>query len=531
VRCSNLSAYQVATAFRGWLRGAVALLCILSIFSPLASGQKVLRARLNSDIMSLDPGTLRDDNTDSVLLQMVEGLVGSRDDGSIGPMLASQWTVTDNARTFTFKLRSEVHFHNGAPLTSSEVRWTFEHYLDPATHWRCNADVGRGGSTPIVAVDTPDPHTVVVHLGKAAPLFLQTIARSECGGTGIMHPDSVGSDGKFRAPIGTGPFMFGSWKRNQYIQLLRFPQYSSLPGPRNGNVGGKHVLVDELRFLIIPDSSAARVALLRGSIDVMDNIDASELDSLRGKPGIYIELTTAMDNYVLLLQTNDPVLRDVRLRQAIALCIDTEGLARVATHGTARPNNSPVPTVSPYYKATEAVILKPDIVRARELVKDSSYRGQPITIITNRRYPQNFDAAVLVQAMVQPAGINLEIETLDWAGQLQRYAPGNYQIMAFGFSARLDPSFNFATFIGDKATEPRKVWDTPEARELLAKSLQTDDPAARQPIFDELDRLFRRDVPAIVFYNSSRIAATRTNVVGYKGWVANEQRFWDVGLQ
>jgi peptide/nickel transport system substrate-binding protein len=103
--------------------------------------------------------------------------------------------------------------------------------------------------------------------------------------------------------------------------------------------------------------------------------------------------------------------------------------------------------------------------------------------------------------------------------------------MAFGFSARLDPSFNFATFIGDKTKEPRKVWDTPEARELLAKTLQTDDPTVRQPIFDELDRLFRRDVPAIVFYNSSRIAATRTNVVGYKGWVANEQRFWDVGLQ
>ena len=126
-------------------------------------------------------------------------------------------------------LRPEVHFHNGAPLTSAEVRWTFQHYLDPATHWRCDADVGRGGATPIVGVDTPDAHTVVIHLGKPAPLFLQTITRAECGNTGILHPASVGPDGKFRAPIGTGPFMFGSWKRNQYIQLLRFPQYSSLP--------------------------------------------------------------------------------------------------------------------------------------------------------------------------------------------------------------------------------------------------------------------------------------------------------------
>jgi len=521
----------VPTDFRGWLWHAAELLCIAAIFCPRAHTQKILRARLNSDIMSLDPGTLRDDNTDSVLLHMVEGLVGSQENGTIGPMLANRWTVTDNARTYTFKLRPDVHFHNGAPLTSSEVRWTFQHYLDPATHWRCNADVGRTGSTPIVAIDAPDLLTVVIHLGKPAPLFLETIARAECGGTGIMHPASVGPDGKFRAPIGTGPFQFGSWKRNQYIQLLRFPQYVSLPGARNGNVGGKGALVDELRFLIIPDSSAARVALLRGSIDVLDNIDASELDSLQGKPGIRVETTTAMDAYVLLLQTSDPVMQDVRLRQAIALCIDTEGLTRVVTHGAARPNNSPVPSVSPYYKATESVILKPDIARARELVKASNYRGQTIKIITNRRYPQNFDAAVLVQAMVQPAGINMEIETLDWAGQLQRYTPGNYQVMAFGFSARLDPSFNFATFIGDKTKEPRKVWDTPQARALLAQSLQTNDPAVRQPIFDGLDRLFRHDVPAIVFYNSARIAATRSNVMGYKDWVANQQRLWGVALQ
>jgi peptide/nickel transport system substrate-binding protein len=498
---------------------------------PLALGQKVLRARLNSDILSLDPGTLRDDNTDGVLLHIVEGLVGSREDGSIGPMLASRWTVTDNARTYTFKLRPGVYFHNGAPLTSAEVRWTFQHYLDPATHWRCDADVGRTGSTPIVAVDAPDPLTVVIRLGKPAPLFLKTIARAECGGAGIMHPASVGPDGKFRVPIGTGPFMFGSWKRNQYIELRRFPRYASLPGPRDGNVGGKSALVDEVRFLIIPDSSAARVALLRGSFDVLDNIDASELDSLQGKPGIRIQMTTAMDAYVLLLQTRDPVLQDVRLRQAIALCIDTVGLTRAVTRGTGRPNNSPVPSVSPYYKASEAVVTKPDIARARQLVKASSYRGQAIKIITNRRYPQNFDAAVLVQAMVLPAGIDMEIETMDWAGQLQHYTPGDYQIMAFSFSARLDPSFSFATFIGDKTKEPRKVWDTPQARALLAQSLETDDPAVRQPIFDELDRLFRQDVPAIVFYNSARIAATRSNVVGYKGWVANQQRLWGVGLR
>ena len=504
----------------------------LVLFSPNTAlhAETVLRTRLPSDILSLDPGTLRDDNTDAVEMHMIEGLVAFREDGSIGPMLANSWTISPDGKTYTFHLRHGVLFHNGAPLTSAEVVWSFQRYLKPATHWRCRDELNPAGMTEIAAIAAPDSSTVVLHLTKAAPLFLKTIARAECGGTGILHPDSVDRNGKFLIPIGTGPFMFGAWKRNQFIELNRFPQYAALSGPRNGNCGGKKALVDKIRFLIIPDASAARIALLRGSLDVLDNMAPADLSSVKGNPAIQISLTQAMDSYVLLIQTKDPVLADVKLRQALAMCIDVVGLTRVVAFSTAKPDSSPIPNVSPFHGSIESQLRKPDLATARKLIQESSYRGQTIRILANHRVPPMFDAAVLVQAMAAEVGIHIEIETLDWAAQMSRYAVGNYQIMAFSFSARLDPTFSFTVLIGDKATEPRKVWDTPEARSLLHASAETTDFAERQVIFDQLEKQFREYVPAVEFYNSSRIAAVRSNVVGFSGWPSNQTRLWNVGF-
>jgi len=120
---------------------------------------------------------------------------------------------------------------------------------------------------------------------------------------------------------------------------------------------------------------------------------------------------------------------------------------------------------------------------------------------------------------------------MDWAGQLNHYTPGEYQAMAFSFSARLDPSFNFAVLIGDKTKEPRKVWDTLRSRELLRASMAESDPAKRQAIFDELEQLFEQEAPAVILYNSTRISALRSNVYGFREWAANQQRFWDVGFK
>lgn len=510
------------------------VLCVAAVLAIPAIGAAapagVLRVALNADILSTDPGVLRDENTDAVLLHVAEGLVAPRHDGSIAPMLARGWTVSPDGRTYTFALRQGVTFHNGAPLTSADVLWSLKRYLSPATHWRCLAEFTDSGIARIVAIDAPDAYTVRVALDRPAPLFLTTLARPDCGQTAILQRASVGPDGSWRSPIGTGPFELAAWKRNQYIDLLRFPGYRAAPGAPDGDAGSKQAMVGEVRFEIIPDGSAAVAALLRGSLDILDGVDPAQLPLIRREPRLRIEMSPTLDFYAVLFRVEDPALKPACLRRAIALTIDTAGLTRAITWGTAAPDNSAVPVTSPYHAAVESKLLTPDVPRARRLLATCGYHGQEIKLIANHRYPMMFDAAVLVQAMAAQAGIHFRIDTMDWASQLSHYLDGSYQAMVFAFSSKLDPSLNFLQLIGNPARDRRKVWGSPQARSLLAASMASSNPEQRQRLFDRLTLALLHDVPAIVLFNSTRIAAVRPNVDGFKEWPAGEPRYWNVAL-
>jgi peptide/nickel transport system substrate-binding protein len=496
-----------------------------------ALAESVLRARLNADILSSDPAGKRDLNTDAVLLHVIEGLVASRDDGSIQPMLASRWTISPDQRTYRFTLRQGVTFHNGAPLTAADVVWTFQHYMAPSSYWRCKADLGPGGIAHLRSVRADGPITVVMTLDRPAPMFLKTLARNDCEGSGILQRASVGADGRWLLPIGTGPFRWKGWLHNQRVELARFAGYRSLPGPASGNGGGKRALVDRLVFQIIPDSSAAIAGLLRGSLDVVDGLPSNELGWLQGQAGIRFAASPTTEYFAILFQTHDPALADSRLRRAIALSLDIAGLTRVATRGTGTANSSPVPATSPFFGATERPLIKRDLSLARKLAAASGYKGQPIELLASQSPPETFDAAILAQAMAREAGINLKLTSLDWASHFARYASGHYQAMIFSFSARLDPALTLETLIGDKTREPRKAWDAPAARALLAQSITAVDIGQRQRLFDALDAQFRRDAPAVILFNTRRIAALRSKVTGYRSWPGETQRLWNVTLK
>lgn len=515
---------------RRWAAGLLGGLAA-ALAGQAASAETVLRARLASDILSTEPGGRRDENTDAVLMHIVEGLVATREDGSVGPMLAKSWTTSKDGRTYSFALRSGVVFHNGQPLTADDVVWSLKRYLDPKTHWRCAGEFGEHGIAKVVSVTAPNPQTVVIELDRPASLLLKTLARTDCDGAGVISRASFGPDGKWLRPIGTGPFMFSAWKRNQYVDLVRFPRYAALPGPRDGNTGGKLALVDRARFLIIPDSSSARAALLSGSLDVIDSLAPNELAGVRGDKRVRLVMSPTADYWLLMLQVRDPLLADVRLRQAIALTIDTVGLTKAVTWGAGKPDNSPIPVISPYHTAAQSEIRRVNLPEARRLAKAAGYRGQPIRLMTNHRYPQMFDAAVLIQAMAHEAGINFRIETVDWANQLDHYGSGDYQALVQSFSPRLDPAMNFGLLIGDKAKDPRKVWDSPRARALLQQAVDSGDDPVRQAALDQLQKDFMAEVPAVVLFNATRISAVRANVTGYHSWAAAQQRLWGVGLK
>ena len=518
---------------RRCLLGAAAAATLAAVLPhpATAEGTDTLRIRLNADIRSTDPGVNRDENTDAVAMQMLEGLVAYRADASVVPMLAQSIAVSPDGTSYSFKLRDGVAFHNGAPLTAEDVLFAWKRYMDPGTGWRCLSEFDGHGQAKITGVTAPDPMTVVFTLDKPSALFLATMARTDCGGAGIYHRSSLNADGSWREPVGTGPFRFGEWKHGEYVDLVRNDHYAALPGEPDGLAGNKTPLVQKVRFAVIPDPSAAKAALMAGNIDVIFRIENSDLAEYKARPDIRTESGPTMEVEGLLFQTRDPLLKDVRIRRAVLLALDLPQLAAAGSNGQAKPSGSVIPVPSPFYGKAQSALPARDVAGAQKLLAETGYRGQPIKLITNKRYQPMFDAAVLAQAMAQEAGLNIELEVLDWATELDRYSKGNYQAMSFGYSARLDPSLSFDMISGDKDKQPRKVWDNPDALALLAKSMQVSAPTERQAIFDQMEALFRADVPMIPLYSVHETAAVRANVSGYRDWALGQPRAWGVSLK
>ena len=496
-----------------------------------AAADSLLRVQINADIRSTDPGVNRDANTDAVMMHVLEGLVAYREDASVGPLLAQAIDVSADGLTYRFTLRDGLRFSNGEAVTADDVVFSWNRTMTPANNWRCLAEFDGRGLAKVVGVAAPDPRTVVYTLDKPSGLFLMTLARTDCGGTGIYHRSSLDADGKWREPVATGPYRLGDWRRGQSIELVRNPHYQALPGTRDGNTGHKATPAARVRFVVIPDASAAKAALLSGAIDLIPNVADEDEPEFRKNKTLTVESAANMNLQGLLLQTRDPLLADVRIRRAIALSLDLPELVSAISSGTAKPSRSVIPSPSSFYRGPQAELPKRDLAAAKKLLAEAGYKGQPIKVLATKRYTSVFNIAILTQAMAKEAGINLDVEVLEWATLLDRYNKGNYQAMAFTYSARLDPSLSYEMVSGDKDKQPRKVWDNPKGLELIRASTLTNDRAERQKLFDELEAMMRADVPAVFMYSSSNASAARAGVTGYRGWPLGLPRAWGVSVK
>jgi peptide/nickel transport system substrate-binding protein len=501
--------------------------CALLTIAAVPAGAQTVTVAFNQDIRSSDPGVNRDGNTDTVILHVVEGLFGYGADGEIGPLLAKTVQISPDGKTYEFTLRQGVKFHNGSEMTSADVLWSWNRDMDPRTGWRCKAAFDGHDGTKVIAATAPAPDTFVMTLAEPDASFLATLALPDCGGTAVISPASVKPDGTWDKPIGTGPFKFGEWKRGQSVTLTAFADYVSPPGESwNGYLGLKKPLVQAVRFLAVPDGATVTAGLRSGEIDVA-SVPESQVAELRQDPNLAVEIVTDPVRHGFILQTRNPLLGNVKLRQAIAAAIDDKALVDDVSDGLGQVNNSPIYQTSHYYGPVEKQGFTYDPDRARRLLQEAGYKGEPIVLIANQRGNMpSYPSAVIAQQMWQAVGLNVRINILDWATQLDRYNTGNYMMAAMSFSPRFDPALGFEQIVGPKDTQPRKVWENPRAVALTAKAMQTTDPAARQALFDTLHRLLLDDVPLIFTHNGISALAHNKHIAGVRPWAA--PTFWGV---
>ncbi len=498
---------------------------------PVYGGE--IRVAINSDIRSTNPGVLRDGNTDMVLYHVVEALVAYRDDLTVGPMLASSIEVSEDQKTYIFTLREGVTFHNGEKLTAAEVKWSWERMMRPETGFRCREFYDGRGATGLLIeeIRVLDSLRVMFRLNKPSALFLHRMANIQCL-TAILHPDSVGPDGEWKRPIGTGPYQIGRWQKGRSITLERFDDYVARPEPKNGLTGKKIAYFDRIVFGVTPDRIAAKSSVYAGNIDLLFAVPLSanrEVERRKKQKGdIKIYHHDTLDWTVLLMQSEDPLLSNVKLRKAIAHAISAELVTTFSTFNLARKNPSATATLSPFHTSFQDRWYDYNPEKAQKLAEEAGYKGEVLRIQANRKFSYMFDNAIAIQAMLNAAGFNAKIEVFDWATQLTNYFSGNFQLSSFGYSARSHPALMYGNFTGSKKLRASYQWDNPEAMQMIQDLETAFTDSETQAILNDLHQAMLDQVPLIGLYNDHIIDISKDNIHGYEPWAFGRPRLWGV---
>ncbi len=281
---------------------------------------------IESSPANFDPRIGTDAQSQRIDALLFDGLVAHDASFHFTPALAESWEQSDPL-TLIFHLRRDVHFHDGRPLTSRDVKWTLESMIDGKLAGIVSPKAKSYAS--IASIDAPDEYNVILHLKQADNFLLTNLST---GAIGIV-PQGSGSD-FWQHPIGTGPFRFVSQQIDQNVILER-NQASWSVTPR----------IERVRFAVVPDAITQSLELEKGSADVaINSLPMDSLPILAARPNLAIEEVPGTEVQYLGLNLRDPVLKDVRVRQAIALAINRDLIIRTLQLGKAQPAESLLPT-------------------------------------------------------------------------------------------------------------------------------------------------------------------------------------------
>ncbi len=506
---------------------------VLVAFTAL-SGSAALASELRignvADMRSAIPAGTTDPATINPQLQVYEGLLTSKENGETAPMLAADLPkVSADGLTYTFELRKNVWFHDGTPLTAQAAAKSWTYLLDPKNAWPCRSNFISAGNVKVTKIEAIGDLTLAITLAKPAPELLTQMARSDCGEGAVMAESLTNSTVRQTVPIGTGPYKVESIRPGQDVTLVKFDRYSPRSEPMDGMAGKKEALIDKLIFVTIPDPAAANSGLLAGGIDVWPRIELSYLKDLEDNKNLTVSSAITPSIYTLAMQTAKGPLQNTVLRRAVSFAIDRKSMVQALTESRSPATGTIIPASSPFYTKSMDATFQYDLARAKQLLKDSGYKNERIKITTNKNYPIMFETGVMIQAFLQAAGINADLEVVDFATQLSRYYAGDYELITWNYTPTLNPALMIDRATGSKASSPAKIWDSLQARTVVDDILKAPI-KEQQPLYDKLNELFLADAPMLVWATGEATSAYSKKVKGYHAWVGRTPRFWNVSI-
>jgi len=474
---------------------------VVVMLSFTAAGAQTLTIGMGVEPVKVDPADISDNPSETICHHIYDGLIGFKKGTlELENRLAESYEVSEDGKTWVFKLRKGISFHSGNPLNAEAVK----HHFDRVLTQKLNRS---SLYAPVIdSVEVLDEYTVQMNLKMPFGPFPYILAHT--AGT-IVDPASFDEEGNLVNPSGTGPFKFESWEKGEQITLVANKDYFK-GAPK----------VEKIVWKIIPEDTTRTMMLETGELDVAERLSTYEVERIREIEGLNVHSANSLRVMYIGLSLNHPILADKKVRQAIAYAIDRAAISKSIMGGYAPLINTPTAFDTNGYVAIEGYEYDPE--KAAELLDEAGWKmgedgirvkdGRKMVInqwTCSGRYPMDYKVSEAVQAFLSEVGIKTEMTTMEWATYLSALREPRENNKAGIFYLGWSPSTGDADWVlrpnfhSDNIVpvgSNRTFYSNERVDELIEIGMTETDQDKRRAAYKEAQEIISEEAPWVVMF-------------------------------
>lgn len=487
---------------------------------PKAIGPKyggTLKVVIDADPPTIDPHSSSTTLAFVVGYHIFEGLYTLDAKAKPIPMIAADFPqISEDALTYTIKIREGLKFHDGKNLTADDV-------VASLNRWGKMSKYGKSIFKSVESLTAKNNLTVELKLMKPNGTTLVSLAMPNGGA--FIYPQELCDkyvDRPMEEFIGTGPFQFVEWKPNQHIKLSKFKDYQPVSFDTNGFGGNKIAYLDELMFIPISDETVRITSVEGREYDFADFVPVDEFDRLKENPNLQALPSNPRAWFAFNFNKRAGVMSNIKTREAFLTALDMEQIL------TAGYGNSAFWRIDPSIMLKEQVwwsdigkdkYNQGDIEKAKQLLEEAGYKGEKIIWMSG---PLEYNLSLAAKNQLEKAGFVIELQSLEWATLADRRKnPEIWDIFSTGMTSKPDPTMF-------TALNPSYAgwWESTQLTKLLDDLSTETNFDKRYSIMEEIQKLFYAEIPTIKVGDYANLRILAKNVKGFMSM--NEIFFWNV---
>ncbi len=473
------------------------------------------------DSRGLDPAIVTDNESGKVTVNIFDTLVEFEPDGTaVRAALAADWSVSKDGTVWTFNLRRGVKFHDGAELTAAAVIANVERWMNmdnPLNSGKCKywsyMFNGYAPDSIVTKVEATGDYQVQFTLREPYAPFIQNLAMFPFAIASPAALEKYGAD-FYENPVGTGPFKFAEWIKDDKITLVRNDAY-----------WGETAKVDALVFRSIPDDSARFLELQAGAIDMMDGLNPDDLVAAGANDRLQVFPRPGMDVGYLAMNTAKKPFNNKEVRRAINHAVNKKAIIDDLYAGLAKPAKNPLPPAMwGYNDDVEGYEYDPE--KAKAMLAQAGYPGGFKTTLwympVSRAYiPQGQKIAEAIRTDLAAVGIEVEIATFDWDIYLEQAEKGEHDMILMGWTGDNGDPDNFIYTLLDKdnavkgSSSNYAFYKNNQVHDLLIRAQREINRDNRSALYRQAQAIIHEDAPWVPLVHSTQPLVLMKYVRGY----------------